>query len=276
MTTFQRPGGPRRARKPEQLPPGARPPSDAQRAAGLAMAQTMLSDNPETSLVERQPYDFRDEQPEPPRAAPATNWAAEAAQIEDVEPVLDIHTAEVSAEAHSEVLVSPEAMGAGAVGEEALLAKTAIPAKDIVRAVEHFATGITGSAHPLTVSGVGSLSAAPEGVDTPVNHLKKMLDAQLMGLAVGGETLQWAIDEIARLMSGGLVLEWNYDMGEAPDDGTPFIGMARYAERRAGFPRMVAFVDGAWREPGRTIGEPLVCWAWISRDVLPEWPAEPA
>lgn len=290
MTTFQRPGGPRRARKPEQVSPRDRPPSDAQRARSLAEAQGMLSDDSGTSLVERNAYDFRDEQPEPPRAKPALDWTAEAARIEDVEPVLDVHTAEVAAEARSEVLVSPEAMGAGAVGEEVGTTARVTHTESAIGRI------VPGSMVDLGASGIGfevrpdgfvvgadksdvtdlQVNGSVSGTKTHNSHLAKMLDAQLIGLAVGGETLQWAIDEIARLMSGGLVLEWNYDMEEAPDDGTPFIGMARYADRRGGFPRMVAFVDGAWREPGRTIGEPLVCWAWISRDVLPEWPAEPA
>jgi hypothetical protein len=61
----------------------------------------------------------------------------------------------------------------------------------------------------------------------------------------------------------------------APKDGTPVIGMARYADATSGFPRIVCWQDGAWREPGRSVGEALVCWAWVSRDILGDWPSEP-
>lgn len=68
---------------------------------------------------------------------------------------------------------------------------------------------------------------------------------------------------------------WDLDMSTAPDSGTVIIAMARYRTATAGFPRFVSWQDGAWREPGRFVGEPLVCWAWMPRDVLGEWPAEP-
>lgn len=70
------------------------------------------------------------------------------------------------------------------------------------------------------------------------------------------------------------VLAWQ-PIETAPRDGTPIIGMARYQSATAGFPRFVCWQDGAWREPSRSVGEALACWAWISRDVLPAWPAEP-
>jgi len=76
--------------------------------------------------------------------------------------------------------------------------------------------------------------------------------------------------EAARQSDGG----WQ-PIETAPRDGTPIIGMARYASATAGFPRFVCWQDGAWREPGRSAGEALVCWAWMPRDILPAWPAEP-
>lgn len=275
MTTFQRPGGPRRARKPDQVSPRDKPPSDAQRARSLAEAQGMLSDDPGTSLVERQPYDFRDEQPEPPRSKPALDWTAEAAQIEDVEPVLDIHTAEVSAEAHSEVLVSPEAMGAGAVGEEVSLikqpygsdaTKTLIrapsPEQNLASQTVNISSGITGSNHHATESGV--------------SHLAALIRADAEGTGAFGDHLRWALDEIQRLHLGAVVLQWNLNMTEAPTDGRPVIVFGRYETATAGFPRMAHFIAGAWRDVGNRLNDPLKVWGWIDRDVLPEWPAEPA
>jgi len=61
----------------------------------------------------------------------------------------------------------------------------------------------------------------------------------------------------------------------APRDQV-IIAMARYQTATAGFPAFVHFVDGDWRLMGRTRLEPMVCWAWISRDILPAWPNEPA
>ena len=65
------------------------------------------------------------------------------------------------------------------------------------------------------------------------------------------------------------------DIATAPMDGTVIIAMARYRTATAGFPCFVAFIEGEWRELGRKLMEPMVCWSWISRDVLPAWPAEP-
>lgn len=54
------------------------------------------------------------------------------------------------------------------------------------------------------------------------------------------------------------------------------IAMARYRTATAGFPAFVHFIDGEWRQPGRTLGEPMVCWAWKPCEVLGEWPSEAA
>lgn len=64
-------------------------------------------------------------------------------------------------------------------------------------------------------------------------------------------------------------------MESAPHDGTVIIAMARYSDAAAGFPCFVSFMHGAWRECGRTVMEPMVCWAWKPRDVLGDWPSAP-
>ena len=69
------------------------------------------------------------------------------------------------------------------------------------------------------------------------------------------------------------VLGWQA-METAPPRDQVIIAMARYQTATAGFPAFVHFVDGAWRMLGRTRFEPMVCWAWMSRDVLGDWPSE--
>jgi hypothetical protein len=61
-------------------------------------------------------------------------------------------------------------------------------------------------------------------------------------------------------------------MEDAPANGTVIEALGRYTDARAGFPRYVHFLDGAFRDVGRAKGEPLVCWAWRERDQ--SWPTE--
>lgn len=70
-------------------------------------------------------------------------------------------------------------------------------------------------------------------------------------------------------------LSWNTDMDAAPRDRM-IIAMARYPHATAGSPTFVGW-GGAkgWLQFSRNAPEPMVCWAWIDRDVFPSWPAEP-
>lgn len=68
--------------------------------------------------------------------------------------------------------------------------------------------------------------------------------------------------------------EWR-DIATAPKDGTVIIAMARYVEATAGFPTMVHFMAGSWRQLGQGVMQSMVCWAWKPRDVLGAWPSEP-
>lgn len=269
MSNYQRPGGPRRAKPRDKVHPSNRPPLDDVRNKTLDMAQTLLADDATTSLVESRPYEPNEFMEDAPRAAPASDWMADAANIEDdPEPEVDVHAAQIAAEASSEI----QAKGAGAVGEE-------------VRQETYITTKVVPDVQIETIEMVGIDLKTGLKIRTdnfkisdaePVNHLKKMIDASAMGLAVGDATLQWAIEEIMRLRMGGAAPEWNLDMAAAPDDGTPIIAMGRYADKTAGSPRIATYLAGAWRESGRSVAEPLVVWGWISRDVLPEWPVEPA
>lgn len=69
---------------------------------------------------------------------------------------------------------------------------------------------------------------------------------------------------------------WNLNVADAPTTGEPFIAMARLPDATSGFPQMVMWLDGAFRVPGPRIGDPLIIWAWMPRDVLGPWPAERA
>lgn len=62
-------------------------------------------------------------------------------------------------------------------------------------------------------------------------------------------------------------------MEMAPTNGTPVIAVGRWQDATAGYPRMVHWHTGAWRDVGRVRGEALVCWAWIPRPEI--WPDEP-
>lgn len=68
--------------------------------------------------------------------------------------------------------------------------------------------------------------------------------------------------------------EWR-DIEAAPKDGTVVIAMGRYVEATAGFPTMVHFTAGSWRQIGKGVMPSMVCWAWKPRDVLGAWPSEP-
>lgn len=69
-------------------------------------------------------------------------------------------------------------------------------------------------------------------------------------------------------------LQW-LDMRDAPRDGTVIIAMARFRSATAGSPSFVHFLAGEWRLLGRSMMEPMVCWAWMPRDILGPWPEEP-
>lgn len=68
--------------------------------------------------------------------------------------------------------------------------------------------------------------------------------------------------------------EWR-DIATAPKDGTVIIAMGRYVEATAGFPTMVHFMAGSWRQIGQGVMPSMVCWAWKPRDVVGAWPSEP-
>lgn len=68
--------------------------------------------------------------------------------------------------------------------------------------------------------------------------------------------------------------EWR-DIATAPKDGTVIIAMGRYVAATAGFPAMVHFMAGSWRQIGQGMMPSMVCWAWKPRDVLGAWPSEP-
>ncbi len=68
--------------------------------------------------------------------------------------------------------------------------------------------------------------------------------------------------------------EWR-DIETAPKDGTVIIAMGRYVAATAGFPTMVHFMAGSWRQIGQGVMPSMVCWAWKPRDVLGAWPSEP-
>lgn len=72
-----------------------------------------------------------------------------------------------------------------------------------------------------------------------------------------------------------LPMEWNMDMGEAPQSGRVIIAMGRVPQARAGYPRFVQFdrANKVWRDIGSL--REVVCWAWMPREVLPFWPDEP-
>ncbi len=65
------------------------------------------------------------------------------------------------------------------------------------------------------------------------------------------------------------------DMEDAPRDGTVIIAMCRYTDGAAGFPDFVQFNRGHWRKVGKGNNPPMICWAWMSRRILPAWPSEP-
>lgn len=64
--------------------------------------------------------------------------------------------------------------------------------------------------------------------------------------------------------------EWQ-PMDSAPKDGTVIEACCRYRTATAGAPAFVAFMQGEWRELGRDLMEPMVCWAWRPRT---SWPDE--
>jgi len=63
-------------------------------------------------------------------------------------------------------------------------------------------------------------------------------------------------------------------MDSAPTDGTIVNVMGRYKDATSGFPRYAGFYEGQWHEFTRHPPEPLVCWAWRSRDSYYSWPSE--
>lgn len=90
-----------------------------------------------------------------------------------------------------------------------------------------------------------------------------------------GEAPVAALGDLSSVTAG---LAWNLDM-EDPKiwDGTPFIGMARVEGFKFGFPMMVrASEEKLHAVNAGKVGEEVICWAWISRDVLPAWPKEPS
>ena len=68
--------------------------------------------------------------------------------------------------------------------------------------------------------------------------------------------------------------EWR-DIEAAPKDGTVIIAMGRYVAATAGFPTIVHFMAGSWRQIGQGVMPSMVCWAWKPRDVVGAWPSEP-
>ena len=120
----------------------------------------------------------------------------------------------------------------------------------------------------------------PEDIHTALSYVEAAIalaaapapsgDGLSVALSHQSSAIQQAAPPPARVTR-----EWNLDMDAAPRDRM-IIAMARYPSATAGSPTFVAWSEGEWWEYSRHAPECMVCWAWMDRDVLPDWPAEPA
>lgn len=69
-------------------------------------------------------------------------------------------------------------------------------------------------------------------------------------------------------------MEWRLDIQNAPKDEV-ILAMAKYPGASAGFPTFVMWTGDHFSQLSRLHPQRMICWAWMSRDVLPKWPEMP-
>jgi hypothetical protein len=118
---------------------------------------------------------------------------------------------------------------------------------------------------------------SPEQAGEPSDRAKLIAyqDAHDVAVELGYASLTEALEALSDLKAEQ-ALDWCLDMDAAPRDRM-IIAMARYPEASAGGPCFVAWTDKeGWCEFSRRAPEPMVCWAWIDREALGDWPQEDA